>query len=227
MYHLLLIDIFLYHNLYYYILKERDKLIMSVNIDDIEYNYEDEELDNIEYLEIMSLDDIIKDNPSFIALSRKDIKDSLFELFVNNKKADDITNLFYNILNDIEDNRGKLKNYDNYIFNAEVEKIDSSYDTIDKNDALNFNNLKKKSVLNHDIAKDKYFFCIKYNNDSTKLRLKPTSKINITIEPNNKYFPIYYPVYPIDDVNIPIISAYYKIPKVIINDYIYYIIVII
>ena len=171
----------MYHNLYYYILKERDKLIMSVNIDDIEYNYEDEELDNIEYLEIMSLDDIIKDNPSFIALSRKDIKDSLFELFVNNKKADDITNLFYNILNDIEDNRGKLKNYDNYIFNAEVEKIDSSYDTIDKNDALNFNNLKKKSVLNHDIAKDKYFFCIKYNNDSTKLRLKPTSKINITI----------------------------------------------
>ena len=151
----------MYHNLYYYILKERDKLIMSVNIDDIEYNYEDEELDNIEYLEIISLDDIIKDNPSFIALSRKDIKDSLFELFVNNKKADDITNLFYNILNDIEDNRGKLKNYDNYIFNAEVEKIDSSYDTIDKNDALNFNNLKKKSVLNHDIAKDKYFFCIK------------------------------------------------------------------
>ena len=106
----------MYHNLYYYILKERDKLIMSVNIDDIEYNYEDEELDNIEYLEIMSLDDIIKDNPSFIALSRKDIKDSLFELFVNNKKADDITNLFYNILNDIEDNRGKLKNYDNYIY---------------------------------------------------------------------------------------------------------------
>ena len=211
----------MYHNLYYYILKERDKLIMSVNIDDIEYNYEDEELDNIQYLEIISLDDIIKDNPSFIALSRKDIKDSLFELFVNNKKADDITNLFYNILNDIEDNRGKLKKYDNYIFNAEVEKIDSSYDTIDKNDALNFNNLKKKSVLNHDIAKDKYFFCIKYNNDSTKLRLKPTSKINITIEPNNKYFPIYYPVYPIDDVNIPIISAYYKIPKVIINDYIY------
>ena len=211
----------MYHNLYYYILKEREKLIMSININDIEYNYEDEELDDIEYLEIMSLDDIIKDNPSFIALSREDIKSNLFELFADKKKVDNITDLFYNILNNNDANRGKLKEYDNYIFNAEAEKKDSSADTMDKNDILNFNNLKKKAVLNHDEAKDKYFFAIRYNTDSAKLRFKPDAKINITLEPNNKYFPIYYPVFPIDDVNIPIISAYYKIPKAIINDYVY------
>jgi hypothetical protein len=34
---------------------------MSVNINDNEYIFEDEELDDIEYLEIMSLDDIIKE----------------------------------------------------------------------------------------------------------------------------------------------------------------------
>ena len=53
---------------------------MSININDNEYIFEEEELDDIEYLEIMSLDDIIKDNPSFIALSREEIKSSLFEL---------------------------------------------------------------------------------------------------------------------------------------------------
>ena len=89
---------------------------MSININDNEYIFEEEELDDIEYLEIMSLDDIIKDNPSFIALSREEIKSSLFELFANKKKANNITNLFYNIINDIDDNRGKLKNYDNYVF---------------------------------------------------------------------------------------------------------------
>jgi len=195
---------------------------MSVNINDNEYIFEDEELDDIEYLEIMSLDDIIKDNPSFIALSRDEIKNSLFELFANKKKANNITNLFYDIINDIDGNRGKLKNYDNYIFDAEAEKKDYSTDFADnKAEVAVFNNLKKKTVINHDIAKDKYFFCIKYNNDSGKLRFKPDAKINITIEPLDKDFPIYYPVFPADDVNIPIISAYYKIPKTVINDYIY------
>ncbi len=35
---------------------------MSININDNEYIFEEEELEDIEYLEIMSLDDIIKDN---------------------------------------------------------------------------------------------------------------------------------------------------------------------
>jgi hypothetical protein len=194
---------------------------MSININDNEYIFEEEELEDIEYLEIMSLDDIIKDNPSFIALSREEIKSSLFELFANKKKANNITNLFYDIINDIDGNRGKLKNYDNYVFDADAEKKDYSADIVDKAEVANFNNLKKKTVINHDIAKEKYFFCIKYNNDSEKLRFKPDAKINITIEPRDKGFPIYYPVFPADDVNIPIISAYYKIPKTVINDYLY------
>jgi hypothetical protein len=194
---------------------------MSININDNEYIFEEEELEDIEYLEIMSLDDIIKDNPSFIALSREEIKSSLFELFANKKKANNITTLFYDIINDIDDNRGKLKKYDNYVFDADAEKKDYSADIVDKVEVANFNNLKKKTVINHDIAKEKYFFCIKYNNDSEKLRFKPEAKINITIEPRDKGFPIYYPVFPADDVNIPIISAYYKIPKTVINDYLY------
>jgi len=236
----------MYHNLYYYILKEREKLIMSININDIEYNYEDEELDDIEYLEIMN----------YKKFSRKDdINNNLFELFSNKnnigdiskyfgniindndykhgktkdyvelyeyrKKANQITDLIFNIIKNTDDNNGNLLDYDNYIFNADVEKIFTSEKIINKTDVQNFNNLKKKTVSNHDIAKNKYFFAIKYNNDSTKMRLKSLSKINITIEPNDKFFPIYYPIFPSDDVNIPIISVNYKIPKVITNDFIY------
>ena len=95
---------------------------MSIEIDNLMYKFEDEELDEIEYLEIMSLDDIIKDNPSFIALSRNDIQDNLYNMFLNKKKAENIVKLFYEIIDDNNKKRGLLNNYDNYIFNVEAEK---------------------------------------------------------------------------------------------------------
>lgn len=196
---------------------------MSIEINDYEYKYEDEDLDDIEYLEIMSLEDIIKDNPSFIALSKNDIRDNLFNMFSSTKKADNVTKLFYEIINDINVKRGVLDNYDNYIFNVEAEKekidIDNKKDPVDAN---YFNKLENREEAQYIRAKDKYFFCIKYNNESTNIRFMPDKKINVSLEPShNKKFPIYYPVFPLDNVNIPIISAYYKIPKSTVNDSMY------
>lgn len=194
---------------------------MSIDIN--EYKYEDEELDDIEYLEIMSLEDIIKDNPSFIALSKTDIRDSLYNMFSSTKKADNITKLFYDIIDDINANRGVLDNYDNYIFNVEAEKEQVDVDNMkDPKDAEYFNKLENREESQYIKAKNKYFFCIKYNNESTNIRFMPDKNIKVSLEPShNKKFPIYYPVFPIDNVNIPIISAYYKIPKTTINDSIY------
>ena len=196
---------------------------MSIEIDDYIYKYEDEDLDDIEYLEIMSLDDIIKDNPSFIALSENDIRDNLSNMFLNNKKAKNVTKLFYEIINDINEKRGVLDNYDNYIFNAEVEKEKNDVNEIkEQEDASYFNKLENREFNQYIKAKDKYFFCIKYNNESTNIRFMNDKKINISLEPyHNNEFPIYYPVFPTDEVNIPIISAYYKIPKSTISDKIY------
>ena len=196
---------------------------MSIEIDDYTYKYEDEDLDDIEYLEIMSLDDIIKDNPSFIALSENDIRDNLSNMFLNNKKAKNVTKLFYEIINDINEKRGVLDNYDNYIFNAEVEKEKNDVNEIkEQEDASYFNKLENREFSQYIKAKDKYFFCIKYNNESTNIRFMNDKKINISLEPyHNNEFPIYYPVFPTDEVNIPIISAYYKIPKSTISDKIY------
>ena len=196
---------------------------MSIEIDDYTYKYEDEDLDDIEYLEIMSLDDIIKDNPSFIALSENDIRDNLSNMFLNNKKAKNVTKLFYEIINDINEKRGVLDNYDNYIFNAEVEKEKNDVNEIkEQEDASYFNKLENREFNQYIKAKDKYFFCIKYNNESTNIRFMNDKKINISLEPyHNNEFPIYYPVFPTDEVNIPIISAYYKIPRSTISDKIY------
>ena len=196
---------------------------MSIEIDDYTYKYEDEDLDDIEYLEIMSLDDIIKDNPSFIALSEIDIRDNLSNMFLNNKKAKNVTKLFYEIINDINEKRGVLDNYDNYIFNAEVEKEKNDVNEIKEHeDASYFNKLENREFNQYIKAKDKYFFCIKYNNESTNIRFMNDKKINISLEPyHNNEFPIYYPVFPTDEVNIPIISAYYKIPRSTISDKIY------
>ena len=46
---------------------------MSIEIENNIFEIENEELDDIEYLEILTLDEIIKDNTYFIALSRNDI----------------------------------------------------------------------------------------------------------------------------------------------------------
>ena len=196
---------------------------MSIEIDNLIYTFEDEELDEIEYLEIMSLDDIIKDNPSFIALSRNDIQDNLYNMFLNKKKAENVVKLFYEIIDDNNKKRGLLNNYDNYIFNVEAEKKENDLQyNKDPEDANYFNKLEKREISDYNKAKNKYFFCLKYNNESTNIRFNNDKKIVVSLEPyqNNEY-PIYYPVFPIDEVNIPIISAYYKIPKTTINDNIY------
>lgn len=195
---------------------------MSIEIDNNIFNIEDEELDEIEYLEILSLNEIIKDNPNFIALSREDIRDNLHELFANKKKAENVTQLFYDILENNNERQGKLSNYNNYIFDVDATKVENilEFDEI-KDDAEYFRKLNKLTSAKHEEAKNKYFFSIKYDSKSKYFKYKPSNNINASLVTDDKEFPIYYPVFPLDDVNIPIIASYYKIPTAIVNDYIY------
>tara|TARA_B000000475_G_scaffold270641_1_gene266692 strand:+ start:4033 stop:7374 length:3342 start_codon:yes stop_codon:yes gene_type:complete len=195
---------------------------MSIEIENNIYTIEDEEIDDIEYLEILSLDEIIKDNPFFIALSRNDIYENLHEMFQNKKRSESVTQLFYDILDYKKTENGNLANYDNYIFDVEAEKADNEllWDELSE-DAANFNKLTKLNTIKHDEAKNRYFFSIKYDSNSKNLKFKPSSRINAMIDPYEKDYPVYYPIYPIDDVNLPILSAYYKIPVSTVNDYIY------
>jgi hypothetical protein len=193
---------------------------MSVSEDFI---IEEEDLDEIEYLEILSLDEIIKENPSFIALSRDEIYHNLYELFKNKRKADDITQLFYDVINNNNEKLGKLKDYSHYVFKTDAEKQD--YTDLDKEgDADYFNGLEKLNASRCTDAKNKYFFSLKYDDASKHMRFKPASQdasVLLEIPTGTKEYPLYYPVYPADDVNIPLLAAYYKIPTATINDYIY------
>jgi hypothetical protein len=123
----------MYHNLYYYILKEREKLIMSININDIVYNYEDEELDDIEYLEIMN----------YKEFSRKDdINNNLFELFSNKNNIGDISKYFGNIINDNDYKHGKTKDYvELYEYRKKANQITDLIFNIIKNTDDNNGNL--------------------------------------------------------------------------------------
>jgi hypothetical protein len=193
---------------------------MSVSGDFI---IEDEELDEIEYLEILSLDEIIKENPSFIALTRDEIYHNLHDLFKNKRKAEDLTQLFYDVIENNNEKHGKIKDYTNYVFKADAEKMDFS--ELDKEaDAEHFNGLEKLKILQNKDAKNRYFFCLKYDSTSQNLKLKPnTGDTSIVLElpSGTREYPIYYPVFPADDVNVPILAAYYKIPTASISDYIY------
>jgi hypothetical protein len=193
---------------------------MSVSEDFI---IEEEDLDEIEYLEILSLDEIIKENPSFIALSRDEIHHNLYELFKNKRKADDITQLFYDVINNNNEKLGKLKDYSHYVFKTDAEKQD--YTELDKEvDADYFNGLEKLNASRCTDAKNKYFFSLKYDDASKHMRFKHAShdaSVVLEIPTGTKEYPLYYPVYPADDVNIPLLAAYYKIPTATINDYIY------
>ena len=101
---------------------------MSVEIENNIFNIEDEELDDIEYLEILSLDEIIKDNPLFIALSRNDIYENLHEMFQDRKRSESVTQLFYDILDNKKRENGNCDNYNNYIFSVDDEKKTNTLD---------------------------------------------------------------------------------------------------
>ena len=56
------------------------------------FKYEDEELDEIDYYEIVSLDEIIKINPVFVAFSQEELYDYFFNFLISKTKAEGFLN---------------------------------------------------------------------------------------------------------------------------------------
>ena len=89
------------------------------NMKDIEYI--DEDLDDIEYAEILTFEEMSKINPSFIALDKEEIYNHLYIFFKDKKKSDLLRSLFYEILSNRDSKNGKISDYTNYIFNVDGE----------------------------------------------------------------------------------------------------------
>lgn len=209
---------------------------MSVIIDNITYNIEDENLMDIEYYEILTMDEMIKDNPTFIAFSRDEIINELYDFFKMSNKAEHIADLFFKI---------NVTNLVNYVFVANATKIaanatkfvanatkkDYDCDTDVPTDFVN--QVLKLNKLPYNISqteKQKYFFALTYDTDNkptVKLN-KPATKTTVEIPGNSGVNPdretdretyrVYYPILTQDDTNIPILAVYYKKPPVSLDD---------
>lgn len=216
---------------------------MATDIDNLrDIEYLDEELDDIEYTEILSFEEMSRINPSFIALDKDEIYNNLYIFFKDKKKSDLLRSLFYEILSNRESNNGKLNNFTNYIFATEGE-IEKYYDDTTKDATYNFIvKYNNKSDLREFVKRK---FSVSYNRKSDKIGLKPIHDTNLIITENfedRKDFPKYYPIikdYPVincrnvdkvdniynindsEDINLPILGAYYKIPTATTNDYMY------
>jgi hypothetical protein len=173
------------------------------NLKDIEYI--DEELDDIEYTEILSFEEMSKINPSFIALDKEEIYNNLYIFFKNKKKSDLLRNLFYEILTNRESNNGKINDYTNYIFATEgkLEKYDD--DKNEENLITEYDSSKRQFLLEKFLEKYndkselcefvKRKFCISYDKKSIKIRLKPIHDTNIIITDDTHFNKINFPEY--------------------------------
>lgn len=165
----------------------------------------DEILDEIEYYEILSINDIIKDNPDFKAFSREEIYDELFNFFQNSNTADNLTDLFYK----------KKNSRDNYVFITDA--IKHQYDDNIEEFVNNISKYTKLQYLQSQEAKNKLFFALDYDTDSTALKFKIENKTTLEIQDDKQK----YNVFKNDDINIPIVAVYFNRPKYIQKDFFY------
>ena len=177
--------------------------------------YLEEELPDIEYYEIMSFDEISKENPSFIAFSKKEIYNELYDFFENANKTNNFIDLFYNVV------EKKKINTNNYVLVSDAERKKFYENDDEEEDGLFefINSFKKINKYKDNIfsknEKNKLFFTINYNENSDLVRFKPFYKTNLEINNTDEK----YVLLETDDTNVPIKEIYYSTPKSIENDY--------
>ena len=185
--------------------------------------YLDEELDEIEYYEILSFDEISSENSNFIAYSKKELYIELYDIFDNVNKTNCYIDMFYNKIDN--DNSFNTTNYtlvtDSFkkTFYEDDDPIQD--DKLPEFGLLDFIDQFKKINKYKDIniankEKNKLFFTIEYDDNSSFVRFKPFYNTLIKIN-NNDYDN--YMLLDNDNTNIPIKNISYNFPKYIDNDY--------
>lgn len=169
--------------------------------------YLSEDLPEINYFEIVSIDEIIKNNPNFIAFSREEIYNELFNFVKTKSKTECFLKLFYEVVN-------KKTNVDNFIVIADANRgnfedlnIEEFISDLKKYDKINDANLALSS-------KNKLWFPLNYDADNNKIRFKAQQKTIIELSQDNNYI-----VFKDDETNIPIIGVYFYSPITILDDY--------
>jgi hypothetical protein len=169
--------------------------------------YLDEEIPEIDYFELVSIDEIIKNNPNFIAFSREEIYNELFNFVKTKPKTECFLKLFYEIVN-------RKTNVNNFVVVADANRgnfedlnIEEFISDLKKYDKINDANLALAS-------KNKLWFPLNYDIDNDKIRFKAQQKTVIELSKDNNFI-----VFKDDETNIPIIGVYFYSPITILDDY--------
>ena len=150
------------------------------NKDNDDIIYLDEEIPEINYFEVVSINEIIKNNPNFIAFSKEEIYNELFNFVKTKSKTECFLKLFYEIVN-------KKTNVNNFIVIADANRgdyqnlnIEEFISDLKKYDKINDANLALSS-------KNKLWFPLKYDIDNNKIRFKAEQKTIIELSSDNNY----------------------------------------
>jgi hypothetical protein len=177
------------------------------NKDNDDIIYLDEEIPEIDYFELVSIDEIIKNNPNFIAFSKDEIYNELFNFVKTKPKTECFLKLFYEVVN-------KKTNVNNFIVIADANRgnfedlnIEEFISDLKKYDKINDANLALTS-------KNKLWFPLNYDADNNRLRFKAEQKTVIELSEDNNFI-----VFKDDETNIPIIGVYFYSPVCILDDY--------
>ena len=176
------------------------------------FKYEDEELSEIEYYEIVSLEEIIKSNPTFVALSNEEIYNELFNFL----KSKTTTEGFLKLFNQIIQKQMNPNNVNNFVIVADANRGKFEDMDIDKF----IYDIKHSNKGEVDFAvknKNKLWFPLMYDDDNTKIKFKASQTTTIVLDnekSNNKYI-----IFKDDERNIPIMGVYFCEPEVIPDTY--------
>jgi len=193
----------------------------------------EEELDEIEYFEIVSLEEIIKLNPFFVLFSNEEIYNYLFSFFKSKSKANHFLTLFINVI----ERQKRKADTNNFIvvaeakrgwFNDEDKNEDEDEDEDEDNEekkqtsiiedfVLKIKNSNKEPVLEAFKNKNKIWFPLVYDNESSNIKFKASS--TTIIELTNEYSNDKYIIFKDDERDIPVMGVYFYEPIVLDDDY--------
>jgi len=167
-----------------------------------EFIYEDEELNDIDYFEIVSLDEIIKLNPTFVAFTQEELYDNFFNFLKSKKKAEGFLNLF----NELIERQKQSYNINNFIIITDAKR--DNYEELDIEEFV----MKVKSNNKEQIQfalknKNKLWFPLVYDVEKS-LNFSPTSISILELNKNDNYI-----IFKDDERDIPVLAVYFYEPS--------------
>jgi hypothetical protein len=167
---------------------------------------ETEELADIEYYEIVSVEEILKLNPTFVAFTNEEIYNYLLNFLKSKEKANLYLNLFNQIINK-QQNPINLNNI-NMVVDAKRE-VPEDFDIEEFVTTIKNNNKEQIDIATKN--KNQIWFPLIYDiTSSKKITFKPTIRTVIdlhSIKDNNRFI-----IVKDDEREMPILGIYHKEP---------------